>query len=247
MRKLEDYIQTIEDCETPDQAFKKYCDIVKQLGYDRVVYSLMTDHPSLNLPKQHGLVSSYPEHWVNFYNDNNYMDHDPVAKLLLKTNKPFFWSDLLSKQDISVEAQRVMNEAAESNINDGLAFAMPGSFGEVTAFGLARSVKENNQKKDYNTLSAVHLISIYFHELFRSEFTIESPVTLTDKEKDILQFACDGKTDDVIAEILGISFHTVRFHWKKIFNKLSAHGRTYAITKAIRLGLIQPAKIRLHY
>ena len=61
MHDLGKYIEKIKSSDTPENAFNSYCTIMKAYGYDRVVYSLLTDHPSLNLPRQHGFASSYPE------------------------------------------------------------------------------------------------------------------------------------------------------------------------------------------
>lgn len=247
MHNLENYIEIINDSETPDEAFQRYCKIMRQFGYDRVVYSLMTDHPSLGLPRQHGLVSSYPQHWIDYYNNVGYMDHDPVAKELLKTLKPFFWEDLIKKNEIPSLSEQVMNEAGESGLHDGLAFSMPGKYGEITAFGLARTEKDDGQSKDYQTLASLHLLSIYFHETFRKMHKSEQQADLTEREIEILQWASEGKSDDVIADILTISINTVRFHWKNIFEKLDAHGRVYAVTKALRMEIIKPALIRSPY
>ena len=247
MQDLSQYIELINDSNTPEEAFERYCSIMNKFGYDRVVYSLMTDHPSMELPRQHGLVSSYPQDWISHYNEAGYMDHDPVAKELLKTLKPFFWNDLLKSKDIAPSSARVMNEAEESGVCDGIAYSMPSNYGEVTAFGLAKTGKEKSTKNDYLTLASLHLISVYFHETFRDMHKSENKIDLSEREQEILQWASDGKSDDVIADILNISVNTVRFHWKNIFTKLNAYGRVFAVTKALRLGLIQPVCVRPNY
>lgn len=247
MNTLETYIERITQSETIDDAFEKYCAIIKKLGYDRVVYSLLTDHPSINLPRQHGLASSYPEQWVKDYNEKGYMDYDPVAKLLLETVTPFFWSDTLKALDTTGIPAKVMNEARESGLNDGIAFSMPSKFGEVTAFGLARTNSDDKETKDYRCLASIHLLGLFFHETCQQKHQQKHEITLTVRETEILQWASEGKTDDIISDILNISANTVRFHWKNIFQKLDAHGRVYAITKAIRLQLITPVLIRPTY
>ena len=247
MEKLETYIESINAAETPVEAFERYCKIMKKFGYDRVVYSLMTDHPSLNLPRQHGLVSSYPQDFVDYYNKAGYMDHDPVAQELVKTLKPFFWDDLLQEKEMADLSVQVMNEAGESGLHDGLAFSMPGKFGEITAFGLARTDQETARAKDYALLASLHLLSVYFHETFRQMHKSEKQIDLTNREQEILQWASEGKSDDVIADILTISTNTVRFHWKNIFEKLDANGRVFAVTKALRRGIIKPVLIRSYY
>jgi len=68
-------------------------------------------------------------------------------------------------------------------------------------------------------------------------------VELTVRQREILCWAAEGKTDDEMSAILNISKSTIRFHWKQIFTKLEVYGRMYAVTKAIRLQLITPALV----
>jgi hypothetical protein len=53
---LELCIELIHSAKTPEEAFSYFCRILERCGYDRITYSLVTDHPSLGLPKQHGLA-----------------------------------------------------------------------------------------------------------------------------------------------------------------------------------------------
>lgn len=61
---------------------------------------------------------------------------------------------------------------------------------------------------------------------------------LTRRELDVLQLLAEGLSNKEIAERLGITDHTVKFHVTTILSKLDAHSRTEAVTKAARLGLI---------
>ena len=72
-------------------------------------------------------------------------------------------------------------------------------------------------------------------------------LSITARENDILHWASEGKADQEIALILGISFNTVRFHWKNIFSKFNVNGRSYAIAKAICFGIILPEIVRAPY
>jgi DNA-binding NarL/FixJ family response regulator len=61
---------------------------------------------------------------------------------------------------------------------------------------------------------------------------------LTPRESDILQLLAEGMSNKGIAQRLGISEHTVKFHLNAILGKLDAHTRTEAVTRAARLGWI---------
>lgn len=238
MNDLGSYIERINASGTPDEAFAVFCEALNRYGYDRIAYTLCTDHPSLKLPKQHGLATSYPDDWMKYYVEKDYINVDPVIRELMASRKPFFWDDVTARDDTPRDSVLLMNEAADAKVRDGIGISLVGRKGEIVGVGIARS--DGYKGRDFEFLAAANLLSVYFHETFRS--MIEEPVrvTLTEREKEILCWAAEGKIDEDIATLLNISTNTVRYHWKNIFIKLEANGKIYAITKAIRLELIFP-------
>lgn len=61
---------------------------------------------------------------------------------------------------------------------------------------------------------------------------------LSAKETTILQFLVNGYSYKMIASELKISIDTVRFHIKKIYDKLHVHSATEAVSKAIKDKLV---------
>ena len=61
---------------------------------------------------------------------------------------------------------------------------------------------------------------------------------LTARETEVLRFLAEGAANKDIAQRLGISDHTVKFHISAILAKLGAASRTEALTLGIRMGLI---------
>jgi len=61
---------------------------------------------------------------------------------------------------------------------------------------------------------------------------------LTSREIDVLGELARGVPNKTIAQRLGISEHTVKFHVGSIFAKLAVSSRTEAVTQGVRLGLI---------
>jgi DNA-binding NarL/FixJ family response regulator len=57
---------------------------------------------------------------------------------------------------------------------------------------------------------------------------------LSDRETQILQFLVNGYSYKMIAAELKVSLDTVRFHIKKIYDKLHVHSATEAVSKAIK-------------
>jgi DNA-binding NarL/FixJ family response regulator len=68
--------------------------------------------------------------------------------------------------------------------------------------------------------------------------TAPMPEALTPRETQVLRMMARGLANKEIAEQLGISDHTAKFHVASILGKLQAGSRTEAVTMGIRTGLI---------
>jgi two-component system NarL family response regulator len=63
---------------------------------------------------------------------------------------------------------------------------------------------------------------------------------LSERERQVLQYMANGRSNKEIGQVLYISENTVKAHVKSILTKLDAMGRTEAIAIAINRGLIKP-------
>ena len=61
---------------------------------------------------------------------------------------------------------------------------------------------------------------------------------LTPQETQLLKLLVDGHHKKTAAREMGISFHTVSFHLKNIYDKLQVHSKTEAVAKALREKLV---------
>ena len=61
---------------------------------------------------------------------------------------------------------------------------------------------------------------------------------LTDRELDILRLLVKGMSYKMVASACGITFHTVNWHCKKIYEKLHVHSAAEAVAKAIHKRIV---------
>ena len=61
---------------------------------------------------------------------------------------------------------------------------------------------------------------------------------LTARERQVLDLVADGYSNKLIAERLGMSEHTAKFHVRSLLDKLGADTRTEAVARAVRRGLL---------
>jgi LuxR family quorum sensing-dependent transcriptional regulator len=89
---------------------------------------------------------------------------------------------------------------------------------------------------------ALHLISMYAHArctaLMGCEPDGQRRRVLSERERDVLAWAAEGKSSWEIATILGVTERTVNWHVEQSKKKLDAVTRTQAVIKALRSGEI---------
>ena len=67
---------------------------------------------------------------------------------------------------------------------------------------------------------------------------VDIEVTLTQRESEVLHQLAHGLTNKQIAEVLGISYETVKEHVQHILRKIGVSDRTQAAVWAVRQGLV---------
>lgn len=65
-------------------------------------------------------------------------------------------------------------------------------------------------------------------------------ITLTAREAEVLDLIARGYAYAEIARLSGLTVHTVQWHVKNLYSKLSVHSRSEAVFEASRMGLLKP-------
>jgi DNA-binding CsgD family transcriptional regulator len=71
----------------------------------------------------------------------------------------------------------------------------------------------------------------------------DEPALLTPRETEVLRDVADGLTNKEIATHLQISQHTVKFHLESLMRKLGVSSRAEAVSKSMRLKLLEPYRL----
>lgn len=246
---LGEVVEAIQNAPDADTAFRRFSEALECYGYTNAVYTLMNDHHSIGQQALHGFATSYPEDWLQHYNEKKYHRFDPAWQGALSKSAPFFWADAVKEQAVSrsanpyhvQQATRVMNEASDAGLADGISMSFTNTLGEIVGIGASRSHVE--PRRNYRDFAEVHLICALFHQTFMGFFPSVEPPRVTVREQDVLSWSAEGKSDVEIAELMGITTHTVRFHWNNIFRKLHVRSKIQATIIAVQRRIVSPRSV----
>jgi DNA-binding CsgD family transcriptional regulator len=240
---VDDFIEQANQTLSTDELSRLFRNAIGNLGFDQFCYSLFTDHPSLGVNAGHALAGNYPLDWMSHYLANGYDKNDPVLCYGGAISAPFTWDWLCQTRTLTPEQKKVMGEAGDAGLRYGAAIPIFGHSGEIAGLGVASTL--GGVKADRVVLSKLRVLAIEFHHIYTelkgkggASLNATSEIRLTGREKEILLWVSAGKSDFVIADILGVSHSAIRFHMGNIFKKLNVNERTLAAVKAIRQGLL---------
>ncbi|MGL6349932.1 MAG: helix-turn-helix transcriptional regulator, partial [Aeromonas sp.] len=215
----------------------------RHMGFD--YFQLLLIFPT-SMQKCHAtLFNNCPDNWLTTSGKDQPLIRDPVVCLGLKQTHPIFWNKRDNDPPWLPDTQRdVMDLAARLGIHDGISFPLHTPQGEHGI--LSFLTKEKND--DDQLFDKIPLLSLCASYIFNAALTLtkrgprltKGLASLSDRERECLFWACEGKTSWEIAVILGIRERTVNFHLNHATSKTGSKNRNQAIAKGITSGMITP-------
>ena len=180
---------------------------------------------------------SYSNDWLYTYGKNGYASVDPVLQSLLSSFKTQVWKQTYAKT-VSPKQLEFIEEARSVGLTHGITTGMlERDKGFATFFSFAGGDAEGTQR--YTGLLEYLLPSIHRVLIANTHTPLFNRVKgLSPREITVLLWMKEGKTNWEIAQIMGVTERTVRFHIEGIFMKLEVSSRTQAVAVAIEHGLL---------
>lgn len=231
----EDKLTDLIGVNNQDHLLSIVAKYAEQLEFDYCSYGLTTLFPLTRVKSI--MHSNYPTDWQDRYNDQKYLDIDPVIDHAFRSRGAVLWSDPLFAAFPAFWA-----EAQSFGIHTGLAQACRNCGGLAGLLVLARSAEKVTfaewQSKAPQILWLTHLVHDAMYRLLASRLAPIMDSQLSLREIEILRWTADGKTSGEIAGILSIAERTVTFHVQNAITKLQVNNKTAAVAKAITLNFI---------
>jgi DNA-binding CsgD family transcriptional regulator len=199
----------------------------------------------LNLPpitsldlQSNSVITSWPAELLALYDQEGLMVNSPVLRRLRNSTIPFFHETTESAAE---------RDDGKSHLIVSLfdRFRMPrcGYFPTHDASGLRGAISIAGDREPFSPAEMKDLsyVAIHVYDRLAEIKNMDTRIidTLNDREIDCLNWTAAGKTSAEIAEILGLSEHTVNHYLNRATKKLDTVNRTQAVAKALRVGLIK--------
>lgn len=164
---------------------------------------------------------------------------DPILSIARRRLSPLKWPDDLNGVRLTAHQRAILTEANRIGIRQGITIPanVPGEPEGSISFATARTRTIGKER----LLIADAVGRISFDAARRlAGFSPQSNLVpdISDRERECIYWIAHGKTDQDVADILGIGLETVRTYVKKAFRRIGVITRGQLVYEAVRLGLI---------
>jgi LuxR family quorum sensing-dependent transcriptional regulator len=227
-----DAIEEFGRLNDPDAIVARLSQYLSRYGFTSfLVTGLPTQRERL---EPYILLNGWPEGWFARYSEAYHYRHDPCVRHCFETIEPFVWSELPPDLLAAREPRRVMGEARDFGLIEGLCVPLHGVYGAQAVVTMAGRHVELPPK----SRKMIHLASLYAYGA--AERAVQSPAFprrtngLTPRERDILSWIAYGKTAKDVGQILSISEFTVHAHLRSVKEKLGTRNNVHSVVEALR-------------
>ena len=175
--------------------------------------------------------AGYPAEWLGSYLENGYTAVDPVLNTHFRQFKPQLWSKTYQGAESDAELNFI-EHAGSYGLTEG---ATLGQRDHTETLGSLISFAGVDMGEHPRHMAVLAYLTPHLHiALMRTAFAqSDSRSLLSAREREVLQWMIEGKTNWEASRILGISERTVKFHVKNILVKLQSSTRGQAIAHAL--------------
>ncbi len=180
--------------------------------------------------------------WHSQFLDVEKLRESPVEAMARQQVLPLYWSEVAEAGRLTRAESAYMQGLLRRYPNDGISLEVHGPGGDSAVVGLGFAAKQARLSPGglYRLLCAAQIAHLRYCALAESQSPRD--FGLSPREVEVLEWIATGKSNGVIAEILGISPHTVDTIVRRLFSKLDVNDRTTAAIRGLGAGLLRRPK-----
>lgn len=230
----------IDLSKTPhtDDRFTRFLDTLCQtLEFDHASYATL--NPVSGAVQ--GFANYRPD-WIEHYMRKGLHRIDPTIHVGRKSIAPVDWTRL----EQTAHFRTVFADAPDFGVSDrGLTVPVRGPYGDIGLLSVTRDCPEAEwQGLKRKAIGDLQMAAVHMHDNVMSSglsMAVLHLQPLSAREREILQWVAEGKSQQDIGDILSISHRTVEVHLRSARTKLGAFSTSQAIGRAVGFGIVQPS------
>lgn len=232
----EDYIEEIGKLKTQFDVFRFMKGLTE--AYRCRAFMVINLPPITSFELQSSsVINNWPAELLSIYDQEGLLPTSPVLRRLRSSTLPFVYDVASSPNRDESKSQLVV--ALFERFRMTRFVYLPTH--DVSGIRGAVSLAGDREMFSPEEIKDLCYIAIHVFDRLAEIRSLDVRVidALTDREIDCLNWTAAGKTSAEIAEILGLSEHTVNHYLNRATKKLDTVNRTQAVAKALRVGLIK--------
>lgn len=184
------------------------------------------------------VITNWPAELLSDYDQATLLPTSPIFHRLRNTSLPVLF-DLatIARERDARTADRAIHILRAHNLLRNASFPVFDFAGNRGAVAISGEWGELS----FTDVVLLHYVSAHVFNRLAEIREMDACVkeTLTEREIECLSWTSAGKTSIEIAEIMGLSEHTINHYLNRATKKLDTVNRTQAVAKSLRLGLIK--------
>lgn len=231
-----DVIQLSLACQSRADVFQMMTKVKELVCADQAICGLGVLDPREG-PKIFDLINvNYPEEWLAHYAQEGLYKSDPIILHQLKVMRPQYWDEAYNVF-VDKPYMDFINKANDFGLRHGIATGCSASnTDKISIFSF--SGDQDRFASHHKAVLDVLTPHLFQGLLKMYHSSMQQGREFTDREKEVMQWVKEGKSNWDLAMILDISERTVKFHVQNVEKKLNAVNRAHAVALAMDYGML---------
>jgi len=236
--KLEALLEELETIFSVDEIWDALFAYTKELGVEAMSYYHLCPPGALDYDEKVFIARGYDPETVADYRRRHAFFNSPFENRTLHLNEPVFCSKICSKLGLSEDQLLTLKKFHLSNHLNSIAIPVHGP--NARNGYVVLQFADANRRYSKSEIRRLQWACQYTHQTFcqLKAKNRKKPASLTSREQEVLTWVARGKSNSVIADIVGISQHTVNGYLRRIYLKTGTSDRTTASLRGIGEALI---------
>lgn len=229
-------VEDFETCESFSQLQRCCFRYALKLGISAITYHHLPHIGSVDSSSYNVLSFGFPNGLMEKYGTEHLNEVDPSLRAILSGTKPRWWLEVEYIDKLKPAEKAYLKSIDIDQMGHGLVLPVFGPMGRNGFIALGFGQEKPNLGQSH--VSIIQMLCQIAHQRYCDLLLVELPshLRLSERESEILTWVVKGKSNGLIADILGIKETTVITYLQRSYDKLGVNNRLTAALRAMASG-----------